>query len=369
MQLDFTEDQEALRDAVRDVLAKECTPAVVRGHVERVTRGEPSTAGEEIWQTAVGLDWPALCVPEEHGGVGLGVVELALLAEELGRVITPGPLSPTVCGYVPVLRAAGAHDALGAVAAGSVRGAVGLADGGGAFAPEAVAATATADGDGWVLAGTKRIVVGGGEADELAVVVRVDDHLALAVVPATAAQLAPVNPLDATRTVVHVGLDGVRIDGERLHRCGEAALVAAAEEIAVADAMELVGTCQAIFDTNLRYAKERVQFGVVIGSFQAVKHKLANMFVALERARAVGLFAAATIEEDDPRRASSAAMAKAAAAECSRLVAQDGIQLLGGIGYTWEHDQQLFVKRAKTAEGIHGTATEHRARVADLLGL
>jgi alkylation response protein AidB-like acyl-CoA dehydrogenase len=369
VQLDFTDDQEALRDAVRDVLAKECTTAVVRGHIERVTAGKPSSTGEEIWQTAVGLDWPALCVPEEHGGVGLGVVELALLAEELGRVIAPGPLAPTVCGYVPALRAADAHDALGAVAAGEVRGAVALADGGGAFAPGTVAATATAEGDGWVLAGTKRVIIGGGEADELAVVVRTGDDLALAVVPASDAHLETVRALDPTRTVVHVGLDGVRIPGDRLHRCGEAALVAAAEEIAVADAMELVGTCQTIFDTNLRYAKERVQFGVVIGTFQAIKHKLANMFVALERARAVGLFAAATIEEDDPRRASAAAMAKAAAAECSRLVAQDGIQLLGGIGYTWEHDQQMFVKRAKAAESVHGTAAEHRARVAELLGL
>jgi alkylation response protein AidB-like acyl-CoA dehydrogenase len=201
------------------------------------------------------------------------------------------------------------------------------------------------------------------------VVVRTDGDLALALVPTDAAKVEPVRSLDVTRTVAHVGLDGVRIAGDRLHKCGAAALTAGAEEIAVADALELVGTCQAIFDTNLQYAKERVQFGVPIGSFQAVKHKLANMFVLLERARAVGLFAAATIEEDDPRRASAAAMAKAAAAEASRLVAQDGIQLLGGIGYTWEHDQQMFVKRAKVAEAIHGTAAAHRARIADLLGL
>jgi alkylation response protein AidB-like acyl-CoA dehydrogenase len=166
VQLDFTPDQDALRDAVRDVLAKECTTAFVREHVDRIARGQASDAGAVLWRTAVGLDWPSLCVPEDDGGVGLGVIELAVLAEELGRAIAPGPLSPTVCGFVPALRAAGAHDELGAVAAGTVRGAVALADDGGAFVPDAVVASATPDGDGWVLAGTKRAVIGGGEADE-----------------------------------------------------------------------------------------------------------------------------------------------------------------------------------------------------------
>jgi alkylation response protein AidB-like acyl-CoA dehydrogenase len=130
-----------------------------------------------------------------------------------------------------------------------------------------------------------------------------------------------------------------------------------------------VGTCQAIFDRNLAYAKERQQFGVPIGSFQAVKHKLTNMFVAIERARATALFAAATIEEDDERRTIAASMAKAAAGEAQRLVAQDGIQLLGGIGFTWEHDQQLWVKRAKAADALYGNAAWHRQRIASLLGM
>ena len=369
MQLDFSADQEALRDAVRDVLTKECTVASVRAHVDHVVRGEESDAGEILWRTAVGLDWPALCVPEADGGIGLGVVELAVVAEELGRVIAPGPLAPTLIGFVPALRAAGASATLAAVAQGSLRGAVALADDGGALTAGSVLATATRDGDGWVLHGAKRSVVGALEADELAIVLSVDSSMALALVPAALLALTPVRSLDATRTVAHIALDGVRIDGDRLHECGDEALQRGADEVAVAAALELVGTCQAIFDTNVAYARERVQFGVPIGSFQAVKHKLANMFVAIERARAVGLFAAATIEEDDPRRALSAAMAKAAAGECSRLVAQDGIQLLGGIGYTWEHDQQLFVKRAKAAEVTYGNAAAHRSRVADLLGL
>jgi alkylation response protein AidB-like acyl-CoA dehydrogenase len=137
----------------------------------------------------------------------------------------------------------------------------------------------------------------------------------------------------------------------------------------VALAFELVGTCQTIFDTNLEYAKERHQFGVPIGSFQAVKHKLANMFVAIERARALCIFAAATINENDPRRTTASSVAKAAAGDCQRLVTQDGIQLLGGIGYTWEHDQHFFVKRAKVSDALLGNASFHRQKIADALGL
>jgi alkylation response protein AidB-like acyl-CoA dehydrogenase len=137
----------------------------------------------------------------------------------------------------------------------------------------------------------------------------------------------------------------------------------------VAVALETVGTCQAIFDIALDYAKVRHQFGVPIGSFQAIKHKFADMLVALEKARATAYFAALTIAEDDDRRALAASMAKAAAGDCQRLVAQEGVQVLGGIGYTWEHDMHLYVKRAKTGDALLGTARQHRARVAQLIGL
>jgi alkylation response protein AidB-like acyl-CoA dehydrogenase len=131
----------------------------------------------------------------------------------------------------------------------------------------------------------------------------------------------------------------------------------------------MVGTCQSIFDVALAYAKERHQFGVPIGSFQAIKHKFADMLVALERARATSYFAAATIAEDDDRRSLAVAMAKAAAGDAQRLVAQAGIQIMGGIGYTWEHDMHLYVKRAKTGDALLGTSSDHRARVARIIGL
>nr|MBA3564618.1 acyl-CoA dehydrogenase [Gammaproteobacteria bacterium] len=134
-------------------------------------------------------------------------------------------------------------------------------------------------------------------------------------------------------------------------------------------ALETVGTCQAIFDVTLDYAKQREQFGVPIGSFQAIKHKFADMLIALERARATGYFAALTIAEDDDRRSLAVASAKATAGECARLLAKEGIQIHGGIGYTWEHDMHLYVRRVRANAALFGTAAWHRARVADLIGL
>ena len=330
MQLDFTPDQDELRDSVRTVLDKECPRAVVREHVERVVAGDESDAPARLWKTFVGLDWPALTVAEEHGGIGLGYPELVVVAEELGRVLALGPLLTTMAGFVPLVREAdGGGEWLARVAAGEISGTAGF--------------------DGVALCGA--------EVDHVAVVT--DGAIVI-----TGPQRNAINSLDLTRTLVRVdATDGVRLT------ISDAGLQRAREEMTVALGFELVGACQTIFDTNLQYAKERQQFGVPIGSFQAVKHKLANMFVALERARALCIFAAATIDEDDPRRTMATSAAKAAAGDCQKLVAQDGIQLLGGIGYTWEHDQHFFVKRAKVSDALLGNASHHRQLIADGLGL
>ncbi len=141
------------------------------------------------------------------------------------------------------------------------------------------------------------------------------------------------------------------------------------DEATAALALEMVGTCQTIFDMTLEYAKSREQFGVPIGSFQAIKHKLVDMYVSLSRARACAYFAAATVAEADSRRSLAVSTAKAAAGDAQRLICQEGIQIHGGIGYTWEHDLHLFVKRAKTGEVLLGTAMDHRERVARLISL
>jgi alkylation response protein AidB-like acyl-CoA dehydrogenase len=371
VQLDDTPDQAALRESVRAVLERECAIGDVRALVEARVRDEDlgdKGVDQRLWRTTVGLDWPALTVPEAHGGMGYGYVELAVLAEELGRAIAPGPLGTTVTQLAPALREMGDGARLAAVASGELTGTLALAEETG-WLLDSLTATATLSGDRWTLSGRKRHVLEAGGVDEYAVVVRVDSQLALALVSAADVTVEPARALDPTRRIGTVALDGVQVASDRVRPIDRSALEGLIEEVTLAIALDNVGCCQAIFDTSIAYARDRVQFGVPIGSFQAVKHKLVNMFVALERARATAYFAVACIAEDDPRRSVATAMAKAAAGDCQRLVASDGIQLLGGIGYTWEHDQHLYVTRAKADEALLGGASHHRKTVAATLGV
>lgn len=376
MELEFTDEQEELRDGVRSMLARECPMSLVRSVVE------DGVAADDLWKQMVDLGWPALTIAEANGGLGLTTVELAVVVEELGRVVAPGPFISTVSQFAPLVREAGSAEQhqrfLGPVAEGALTGALAITETTTAFDPGGVQATAKADGDGWRLNGEKRFALGAVAADELAIVARVegsdgDEGVAAFVVPRTDVEVVPVQALDATRSLAHIVLKDVRVDGDRL--LGEpgpttaTAVRRAIEEAITALALETVGVCQTILDVTLEYAKHREQFGVPIGSFQAIKHKFADMLVSLERARATGYFAALTLAEDDDRRSLAASTAKAAAGDCERLFGKEGIQIHGGIGYTWEHDMHLYVRRAKTNGLLLGTASDHRARIADLLGL
>ena len=377
MELDFTTDQEELRDSIRAVLTRESPVALARKVVESDDR--PT----ELWKTMVELGWPALTVPEEDGGIGLGMIEAGILAEELGRVISPGALLPTVTQFVPAVRETGTPEQrarfLGAVAAGEIQGSLAIAEHAGSYDPSAVRTTVAFGTDGAVVSGEKRFVMEGDAVDELVVVARAegtrgDDGVCAVVVPVAATQTTAVQAFDGSRRLVHVRLDGVHVDRARvLGEPGTASVVTglrrAIEAATVALALEIVGSAQTIFDITLEYAKQREQFGVPIGSFQAIKHKFADMMISLERARSTGYFAALTIAENDPRRATATSVAKAAAGDCQRLLAKEGIQIHGGIGYTWEHDMHLYVKRVKSSEPLFGTSAAHRARIAEQLGV
>jgi alkylation response protein AidB-like acyl-CoA dehydrogenase len=374
--LEFTPEQDELRDGVRTVLAGDCPMSLVREVVEK------GATADALWSEMVGLEWPALTVPESAGGLGRGAVELAVVVEELGRALAPGPFVPTVTQFAPVVSEAGSAEQqqrfLGAVAAGELTATLALVEGSGDIEPARVTAVADPDGTGFVLHGAKSMVVEAAAAGEIAVVARVrgtegDDGLGAFVVPRVEMGVEPVEALDASRPLARMTLDGVRVDADRVLGQPGAATAAAirrAVDVAVAAlAVETVGAAQAIFDVTLDYAKQREQFGVPIGSFQAIKHKFADMLVALERARATSYFAALTIAEDDERRSLAASMAKAAAGDCAALLAKEGIQIHGGIGYTWEHDMHLYVRRVKSNAQLLGNAVQHRARVADLIGL
>jgi len=376
MELEFSDEQDELREGVRSVLARECPMSVVRDVVEK------GVAPDGLWAHMVELGWPALTVPEDAGGLGLGMVELAVVVEELGRVMAPGPFLPTVTQFAPAIREAGSSEQrarfLAAIVNGESTGALALTEAGGSYDPARVNATAAPDGDGVVLAGAKDAVLGAPGADEIVVVARRpgsvgDEGVGAYVVARGTLAIEPIASIDPSRGLARLTLDGARVGRDRI--LGEpgpataAALRRAVDEATTALALEMVGTCQTIFDVTLEYAKHREQFGVAIGSFQAIKHKFADMLVLLERARATGYFAALTIAEDDDRRGIAVASAKAAAGDCARLLAKEGIQIHGGIGYTWEHDMHLYVRRARAGGALFGTTPDHRAKVADLLGL
>ena len=376
MELEFTEDQEELRDGVRTMLAGECPMTFVRQVVEEGISAEP------LWKQMVELGWPALTVPEADGGLGLGAVELAVVVEELGRAVAPGPFLPTTTQFVPLVRELGSAEQrarfLGGVAEGTITGTLALVEPGRGIGLAGLSTTATETGDGVVLEGTKSYVLEGQAVDELAVVARLassdaDDAVAVCVVPVADVTIEPLTAFDATRGLAQVALDRVVVPADRvLGTPGSVTALGverALHEAAMGTAVESVGTCQVMFDITLDYAKQREQFGVPIGSFQAIKHKFADLLVALERARASAYFAALTIAEDDDRRGIASSAAKVAAADCERVMSKEGIQLHGGIGYTWEHDMHLYVRRAKSDSLLIGGPGEHRERIAQALGL
>jgi alkylation response protein AidB-like acyl-CoA dehydrogenase len=326
----------------------------------------------------VSLDWPALAIPEEDGGIGLSFVETAVVAEELGRAIAPGPLLATVSQFAPVVREVGSaeqrHRFLGAIAAGTMTGSLALADHPRNWSLSRVSTAAERSGTGWALTGTKFGVMADSLTDEIVVVAKADGGLGAFVVPGAEARLTPVTSLDASRPLNSATFDHLEVPADRaLGEPGSAAILAgltrALEESTVAMALETVGTASALFELVLAYVKDRHQFGVPIGSFQAIKHKMTDMFVSIERARSLCYFAVAAIAEDDGERTRIVSMAKAASDDCQRLVCQESLQSFGGIGYTWEHDGHLFIKRAKTTGALFGGASMHAENTARLLGV
>jgi alkylation response protein AidB-like acyl-CoA dehydrogenase len=339
---------------------------------------ESGETPEKLWASMVALDWPALTIPDEHGGIGLSIVETAVVVEELGRSLAPGPFLPTVTQFAPMVREAGNAEQrarfLSEVASGSITGTVALAEHARGWGLGDVHMSAERTGDGWVLDGAKFGVMAPDDVDEIVVVASANDGFGAFVVPASDVTVTPVHSLDASRPLSTVRLDRVAVRGDRaLGEPGSQdsahAIRRALEEATLAVALETVGAVDALFQMVLAYVKERQQFGVVVGSFQAMKHKMSDMFIAIERARALSYYAVAAVEEDGDRRTAAVAMAKAASDECQHLVCQESIQSFGGIGFTWEHDCHLFVKRAASNAVLFGGSAEHSLTVAQSIGV
>ncbi len=373
MDLEFTSEQEELRDSIRSFLEKECPLGIVRSVVEQ------GVSADDLWSSMVSLDWPALAVPEENGGVGLSFVETAVMAEELGRVVAPGPLFATMTQFVPLVREVGNPEQrqrfLSAVASGKITGTMAMSDHPKGWSLHRVLMAAERSADGWVLDGTKIGILGtGATSAEICVIARADDGFGVFVVPAADASIEPVKSLDASRPLVNETFDRVLVPtdralGEPGSEASQRGIARALQESCLALALETVGACDALFQMVLAYVKDRKQFNVPIGSFQAVKHKMTNMYLAIERARSLCYYAVAAIDEDSEDRSVAVSMAKAASDDCQRLVCRESFQSFGGIGFTWEHDSHLYIKRAQTSGMLLGGSAEHSVAVVESLGL
>jgi alkylation response protein AidB-like acyl-CoA dehydrogenase len=376
MDFAFSEEQEMLRSSARDFLAKECSSKVVRKLMEA-----PDTYDAGLWKKIAGLGWTALGIPEQYGGVGT-FLDLVVVLEEAGRALLPGPFFATMGLAVPALIEAGteAHkkEILTAIAQGSARATLAVTEPSGRWDAGAVTLAAKPSGGGWQLDGVKLFVPDAEVADYMIVAARTrgegDDGISLFLVKGKPAGMAvtALKTLDMTRRWSEVRFDGVKLDADSLMGPADKAwpkLKRALEWATAALCAEMIGGTQKILETSTEYAKTRHQFGKPIGIYQAVSHKLADMLVLSESGRSATYYAAWTVDADAPDRSLAASMAKAYVSDAYRKVAGDGIQVHGGIGFTWEHDLHLYFKRAKSSEVTLGDATFHRELVAQALDL
>ena len=373
MDFAFSAEQEQLREIVHDYLSNEAPPSYARAMMD-----DPGGFTDKGWDAIAALGWPGLAVPEEHGGSGLGYLDLVILAEELGMVVYPGPFLSTVGLAIPAILAtadAVQRDALlPELAGGAKRATAAIAEESGAWAADVLTVEASPAADGFALDGTKLFVPDARSADTIIVAARIGDDVAFFALPRDDAglRIEPMTTVDTTRKLDVVILDGARAaDDQLLGRKPHPAATfdAVIDQAKTVLAAEMCGCAAAALELSVEYVKVREQFGRSIASFQAIQHKLADMKVLLENARSLVYYAAWAIDTQASDRRLAAAMAKAFASEACPRVAAEAIQVHGGIAFTWEHDLHMFYKRLKASEVTYGDATENRALVASLLEL
>jgi len=364
----LNEEQEELQATVRRFLADRSPLSRVR-QVMETADGHDATLWERM---AADLGLPGLTVPETYGGAGLGHVELSVVMEELGAALTPSPyLASAVLAATALLETddeEARRELLPGVADGTTIATLAVAENGGSWDPRGIAARARLDDGRWVLDGVKTLVLDGARADVVLVAARAGDELGLFAVDGAAAGLARANlaGLDPTRRLARLELSGT--PGRRLvSEDAAGALRRTLDLAAVALAAEQLGGLQRCLDQSVAYAKARYQFGRAIGSFQAVKHLLADMHVAMELSRSAVRYAAWAADEAPDELPVAAGLARDACSEAFFQVAADTIQVHGGIGFTWEHDAHLYYRRAKSSQLLFGGQRAERAQLADRL--
>ena len=374
MRFAFNEEQEELRSQARAFLADHSSAEQVRAAME----GELGY-DLEVWKRiGAELGWPAIVVPEAYGGLGLGWVELVALMEVMGESLLCAPFFSSVCLGGAALVVAGTEEQKGlhlpGIAEGETRATLAYTEPSGRWEPTGIAAVARREGEEFVLSGSKRYVPDGHSADLLVVVARQpgsvgDEGLSLFLVPGDAPGLerSALPTMDQTRPQAQLELRDVRVPAQALMgEEGQAAagLASVLDLAAVALAAEQVGGAQRCLDLSVAYAKERVQFGRPIGSFQAIKHKCADMLMWVETARSAAYYAGCVAAERSAELPVAASLAKATCSDAYFRCAADTLQIFGGVGFTWEYEPHLYFKRAKSSETLLGDAAYHRERVA-----
>jgi alkylation response protein AidB-like acyl-CoA dehydrogenase len=366
----FTEEQEELRSFIRSFMEDKSAEATVRELMD-TDKGYDSA----VWsQMAEQLGLQSMIIPEEYGGQGFGYVELGIALEEMGRCLLCAPFFSTVVLAGNAIIHSGNEDAktalLPGIADGSTIATLALAEANGRWDAEGITVEATGTGDGTTITGEKMFVTDGGTANLFVVAARAENGIHLYTVDGDAAGLSRENlsTMDQTRKQARITFEGTPAS----HLCdtNDFAYISKILDLAVvALANEQVGGAQFVMDMAVQYAKDRVQFGRPIGSFQAIKHKCADMLLEVESAKSAAYYAAWCASEMNEELPSVASLAKAYCSEAYFHCAAENIQIHGGIGFTWEHPAHLYFKRAKSSELIFGDPAYHRELLAQRIGL
>jgi alkylation response protein AidB-like acyl-CoA dehydrogenase len=372
MNFGFTEEQEQLRESARRFLDDRCPIPQSRKFAQTEEAFSP-----ELWSEIIGLGWTAILVPEDHGGLGLSWLEMAVLLEETGRTLAPSPLLSTALATSLILDAgdAAAHARfLPGIADGSRIATLALLDE--ADAPHAASVTLVAEATegGFRLSGTRDLIMDAGLADLFAIAFRNPDgalHLAVIEKSANGVTAKSYPTIDPSKRLGRLVLDNVEIRDEDLLHAGESesCLARALDRGAVGVCAETIGAAESALALLVEYAKTRLQFGAPIGRYQGVKHPLAEIFVDIESFRSLTYFAAWTIDQSPEELPRQASLAKAYVSDAMARIGVDSVQLHGAIGYTEEYDAQLFLKRAKWVRPAFGDADWHHDRAATLGGI
>jgi alkylation response protein AidB-like acyl-CoA dehydrogenase len=377
MDIGFSEEQQLLRETARRFLESECNTQFVRQRM-----AEPAAVTDAFWEKLAEQGWLGIVYPEEHGGSGLGLVDLVVLMEEMGRAVMPGPFLSTVLLGGAAISEAGSADQrrewLPQIAEGGAKATLAWTEPNLRWDAAGIGLHARETATGFTLSGTKLFVGDAHLANLIVVAARtrdgstMEDGVTLFLVPrdAPGVSVTVLPTIDETRKLCEVRLDNVTAPASALlggkHE-GWAALSRVIARATIALAAEMCGGAQRVLEMTVDYAKIRIAFGKPIGSYQGVKHQAADMLVAIENAKSLTYYAAWALDQGLDETPLAVSMAKAAASDMYRKVAGTGIQLHGGIGMTWEHDLQLYFKRAKASEVAFGDATWHRERVAQLM--